>query len=76
MKKWRFYLYVLPIAGCIGLAAFLSWIAIQALLNGGKVLVDFNYYGENLIEAIIFPLLVIFGLYGLRKLGRKARWNK
>jgi len=50
---------------CFGLALNLFYVFVCAFLNGNRVIVYVNNYGELVLELVLFPLTLLFCLIGL-----------
>ena len=70
--KWKVFDY-LAIGFTLSLAINLVIIFFVASLNGGKVLVLSNQFGEQSIELVLFPIWIVMGLITLIRFGLKLR---
>lgn len=64
----------LALGFCLGLAINLAIIFFLAFFNGGQVLVTVNTFGEQWVEAVLFPIFIIMGVFSLIRLGLKLKW--
>jgi len=55
-------IYMIAFSVAIGASINVSILAVLALLNGCVMQINFNHYGENLLEAIIIPIATILCL--------------
>lgn len=69
-KKERIFNF-LALGFCLSLAINLVMIFFLAFFNGGEVLVTFNTFGEQWVEAVLFPVWIVMGVVMLVRLGRK-----
>ncbi len=54
---------------CLGLAINLVIVFFVAVFHGGEVLVTVNTLGEQWIEVILFPVIIVMGVVNfIRKL--------
>ena len=58
-------IYMIAFSVAIGVVINVAIIAVVALFNGGVVQLNFNQYGENLLEAIIIPISTILCIIAL-----------
>ncbi len=57
----------------LGLAVGFVVIFFFAFFNGAGVLITINDFGEQWIEAVLFPIWIVMGIITLIRLGRKIR---
>ena len=54
---------------CLGLAINLVGIFFVAVFHGGEALMTVNTFGEQWIEVILFPVIIVMGVVNfIRKL--------
>jgi len=58
-------IYMIAFSVAVGVVINVAIMAVVALFNGGVVHVNFNYYGENLLEAIIISISTIICIVAL-----------
>jgi len=58
-------IYMIAFSVAMGVVINVAIMAVFALFNGGVVQFNFNYYGENLLEAIIIPIAAILCIVAL-----------
>jgi len=58
-------IYMIAFSVAIGVVLNVAIMAVFALFNGGVVQLNFNYYGENLLEAIIISISTIICIVAL-----------
>lgn len=54
----------------LALAINLVGMFFVAFFNGGSVVMVIDKYGEQHIEAILFPIFIVMGIVSLIRLGR------
>ena len=61
--KFRHWVTLLMMSGCVGMSLVISWTLIQSWQGGpdGLVTISTNVYGERLIETILCPIFTIGG---------------
>ena len=62
---------LLAVALIMSLALNSAIIFFLGFFNDGKVTVYINLFGEQWIEAILFPIWIIMGIVTLIRLGKK-----
>jgi len=60
-----FWLAVVGMCGCLGLAITLTIPLLFSFPTAGLATVDFNHFHELWIEAIVFPTWVIMGAWAI-----------
>ncbi len=60
----------------LALAVNMVIVFFLAFLNGGECLVTVNTFGEQWVEAVLFPVWVIMGTVTLIRLTRQARKSR
>lgn len=72
-KKERIFNF-LALGFCLGLAINLVVIFFSGFLNDGQVLITTNTFGEQWVEAVLFPVGIGMSIVTLIRLGLRLRW--
>ena len=57
------------------LAVNLVIVFFLALLNGGEARIVINQFGEQWVEAVLFPVFIVMGVVTLIRLGNRISKN-
>ena len=77
MKLW-FWIDIFGTSGAIGCAIAIIFTSIYNLINnGGDQIIYFNRYNEQLLECILFPILILMALISMfKRIKRQAERDK
>ena len=65
MEQVKFWLAIIGIVSSLGLALNTIIILFVALFHGGKITLDFTRFHEGKFEAVLCPICLILGVWGL-----------
>jgi hypothetical protein len=70
MEQVKFWLAIIGIVSSLGLALNTIIILFAALFHGGEITLSFLKFHEGWFEAVLCPICLILGVWGLIYLGR------